>query len=76
MFAAKQIKDMMTAQPFKPFRICMTDGKTFDITNHDGAFVLSQSIEVAMEPDAEGFDQRVARCAILNITRIEELQAA
>lgn len=76
MFTAKQIKDMMTAQPFRPFRICMTDGKTFDITNHDMAMVANNAIEVGLNPDPDGVVERFARCAIIHITRIEELQAA
>jgi len=76
MFTAKQIKDMMTAQPFKPFRICMSDGKTYDITNHDMAMVASNSIEVGLNPDPDGVLERFVRCAIIHITRIEELQPA
>ena len=76
MFNALQLKEMMTANPFRPFRICMSDGKTYDIPNHEAAFVKRNSIEVAIDPDAEGIAGKFAQCAILHITRIEELQAA
>jgi len=75
MFTAQQIKDMMTAQPFKPFRICMSDGKTFDITNHDAAFITRSYVEVGIEFDS-GIAANIARCAIIHISRIEDLQPA
>ncbi len=65
----------MTAQPFRPFRLCMTKGKLYDITNHDAAFVTRQFVEVGVEVDAKGIAGSVDRCAILHITRIENIPA-
>jgi hypothetical protein len=76
MFNAKQIKTMLEAQPFQPFRLHMTNGKTYDIPNHDAAWVLAGAVEVGLNPDAEGFATLVNRCAILHIASIEDLKAA
>ena len=76
MFTAKQIKEMMDAQPFKPFRICMSDGKIYDVPNHDAAFVTKNYIEVGLDLDVTGIAENVGRCAILHITRIDDLQPA
>jgi hypothetical protein len=76
MFDAKQIKKLMTAQPFKPFRICMSDGKTYDITNHHGALVTRQYVDVGVDYDQHGIPADFAYCAISHITRIQDLQAA
>ena len=76
MFTAKQFKEMMAANPFRPFRIRMSNGETYDVTNHDGAFILSHCIEIAMEPDSQGFPQRMARCSYLHINSVEDLQPA
>jgi hypothetical protein len=74
MFTAAQIKALMDAHPFRPFRICMSDGKTYDITNHDMAFVGRNSVEVGRNLDAEGFAEYFAPCAIMHITRLEDLE--
>jgi hypothetical protein len=74
MFTAEQIKTLMTAQPFKPFRICMSDGKVYDVPNHDAAFVTRGYIEVGLDIDAGGIALNLARCAIIHITLIEDLQ--
>ena len=66
----------MNTQPFKPFRICLSDGKAFDITNHDRAFVKSSTVEFGTELDAQGFAEHCAECAILHITRLEDIPAA
>ena len=63
----------MQAQPFKPFRICMSDGKTYDITNHDMAFVKRNAVEIGMDLDPSGLAESFAECAILHITRLEDL---
>lgn len=76
MFNAEQIKKLMDAQPFKPFRICMSGGKTYDITNHDAAWVTRQYVEVGIDLDPKGIAGDVDRCAIIHITRISDLQPA
>ena len=73
MFTAKQIKDRMEEQPFKPFRLCMSDGKTFDITNHAAAIVKRHFVEVGIDLDPDGIAADFDRCAIIHITRIRDL---
>ena len=76
MFTAKQIKELLDAKPFKPFRIYMSDGNSYDIPNHDAAWVTAGAVEVGTEIDKDGFALHVKRCAILHITSIEGLQPA
>ena len=76
MFTARILKDKMLAQPFKPFRIHLSDGKTYDVPNHDAAFVKSSVIEVGLDLDRNGLARRSSDCSILLIASIEELQAA
>ena len=45
----------MQAKPFRPFRIGLSDGTHYDITNHDGAFVGKNTIEVGLDFDPDGF---------------------
>jgi hypothetical protein len=73
MITAKQIRELLHAKPFKPFRICMSDGTHYDITNHDMAFVMKNTVEVGLNLDPDGFAEYAARCAILHITRLEDL---
>jgi hypothetical protein len=74
MFNAEQIRDLLTARDFKPFRVHMSDGASYEITNHDMAMVSRNSVEIGVNPDPKGIAERFVRCAIIHITRIEELQ--
>ena len=76
MITAEQIRELLRAKPFKPFRICLSDGKGYDITNHDMAMVGRNTVEVGVNLDTQGFAAYFARCSILHITRLEDLQPA
>jgi hypothetical protein len=76
MFSAPEIKELLNAQPFKPFRIRMSNGQAHEVLNHDMALVSRNSVDIGLHPDSEGVAERFVRCAILHITEIEELQAA
>jgi hypothetical protein len=73
---ASDIRAMLTAKDFRPFAIHTTDGTRYETTNHDMVLVGRNSIEIGVGRDQEGITERFVRCAILHITRIEELQAA
>lgn len=76
MFNAKELQELTTAKDFKPFAICTTDGARYEVHNHDMMMVSRNSVYIGLNRDPEGIAERYVRCAIIHITRIEELQAA
>lgn len=76
MFNAEQIRALLTAKDFRPFRVSLSDGTSYDVTNHDMALVGRNSIEIGVNPDPKGIAKRFFRCAVMHITRIENLQPA
>ncbi len=75
MFTAVQIKERLDERPFRPFRIKMSNGESYDVVNHDAAWVLRNAVEIGLDPDAEGFALKTRRCAILHIATIEDIPA-
>jgi hypothetical protein len=73
MITAKQLRELLQAKPFRPFRICLSDGTHYDITNHDQAFVGRNTVEIGLNLDPDGFAEYFARCSILHITKLEDL---
>jgi len=73
VITAKQIRALIQACPFQPFRLCLADGSHYDITNHDMAFVGKNTLEVGLNCDSDGFAEYFARCSILHITKLEDL---
>jgi len=76
MITAKQLRELLEGKPFKPFRICMSDGTHYNILNHDMAFITRNTVEVGINLDADGFAEYIARCSILHITKVEDLPEA
>jgi len=76
MISALELKERMNAQPFKPFRICISDGKTYDITHHDIMLVKRNAVLIGIELDSNSIAERFMECALLHITRIEDISTA
>jgi hypothetical protein len=76
MISALELKERMNAQPFKPFRICISDGKTYDITHHDIMLVKRNAVLIGIELDSNSIAERFVECALLHITRIEDISTA
>jgi len=76
MFTAKELRSLMTRQPFQPFRIIMSSGEKYDVINHDAALVTRNWFEIGINTDKEGIAESVARCSILHIAQIEDMQTA
>jgi hypothetical protein len=76
MITAMQLRERMNETPFRPFRIALSDGRAFNVPNHDTAFVKRNSIEIGIDLDHRSFAQKYVECAILHITSIEDIPAA
>jgi hypothetical protein len=76
MFNAKQLKEFMDAKPFRPFKVLMTDGHSYEVPHHDAAFVTQNKIEIGLDLNQYGVARRSVYCAILHIASLEELQTA
>ncbi|MGH7950941.1 MAG: hypothetical protein ACREFE_03335 [Limisphaerales bacterium] len=76
MFTAKHIRDLMRTNPFRPFKIKMSDGSSYEVPNHDAALITRNFVEVGIDLDTNEIPGRVARCSILHIANIEDLQPA
>ena len=76
MITVTELRDRMQENPFRPFRIHASDGKSYDIANHDMMFIKRNGVEIALDLDANSVAERFAKCALLHITRIEDLAEA
>jgi len=71
---AEDFRDLLDARPFVPFRIHMSDGKTYDIQHPELLFVLRSRIIIGIPPDQNGgIPDRVEHCSLLHVVRVEEL---
>jgi len=75
VFKPEEIKALLVAKEFKPVAIHLSDGAHYEITNHDMVLVGRTHIHIGIG-DASGIAENVVRCAIVHITRIEDIQPA
>ena len=73
----EDIRELRDAQPFVPFRICLTDGKSYDVPHRDFVMIARTVIDIgiASSPSSGVYDQ-IVRVSPLHIVRVENLQAA
>ena len=76
MITAMQLRERMNETPFRPFRITLSDGRSFSVPNHDVAFVKRNSILIGIELDSRSFAEKYVECAILHFTSIEDVPSA
>lgn len=54
----------------------MSDGRSYEVPNHDAAFVTQNKIEIGLDLNQDGIARQSVYCAILHIASVEELQTA
>jgi len=71
------IRELQDAHPFQPFRICLTDGKSYDVPHRDFLMISRSVVDIGVKGDASSrvYDQNV-RVSPLHIVRVENLQVA
>jgi len=70
----EDIKQFRDAQPFIPFRIVFTDGRTFDVPHPDHLFVARYTLEIGVDPNpTNGIPEETVHASPLHVVRIEIL---
>ena len=74
-FTAEMLKELMEEKPFRPFRVFLTNGRQYDVPNHDAAFITENKLEIGLDLNKKGFAQRTVNCAYGHIANIEEIES-
>jgi hypothetical protein len=61
-------------RPFAPYRICSSDGRTYDIRHPDQVIVLLSRVIIGVG-GANGTPDRAEHLSLIHIVRIEELES-
>ena len=72
----QDVKQYRDREPFVPFRIVFTDGRTIEVPHPDYIFVTPHIIDIAVSVDVQtGVPKETIIAAPLHIVRLEYLQA-
>ena len=74
MMRLEDVQELIRKRPFEPFRICMTDGRSYDIDHPELCMPGRNKVHVAVpDPKAKRLIMRVDQCALVHIVRFEPL---
>jgi hypothetical protein len=66
-------KELLTQRPFKPFRLVMSSGQTYEVRHPEMALLTKTDILVGIEETDDGVPAEFKICSLLHVTTIEPL---
>ena len=76
MLAPRIVLDFVTAEPFRPFRMYMASGRTFEVGHPEMVRVGRSSVTVHMRPEGDpGTAERWQEVSLMLLESIEPLEA-
>jgi len=71
--APETIQKHLLHQPFRPFRVFLSDGAVYDVCQPEMVLVTQRDVIIGLPRPSERFPKRIAYCDLLHITRIEPI---
>lgn len=69
---AQTFRELLTAKPFKPFRVSMSSGQSYEVRHPEMAFVTKSDILVGTDVE-DGVPAEFKICSLLHLTAVEPL---
>jgi hypothetical protein len=67
------IQKHLLHQPFRPFRVSVSDGAVYDVHQPEMVLVTQRDVIIGLPNPGERFPKRIAYCDLLHVTRIEPI---
>ena len=67
-------RDLLTARPFKPFRLVMSSGQTYEVRHPEMAWVTKSDILVGIDIEDDLVPAEFKICSMLHVTAVEPLE--
>lgn len=68
-------RSLLAEKPFRPFRLVMSSGQTYDIRHPEAAMLTKSDLLVGTDLEDDGVPARFKICSLLHVTAIEPLAA-
>jgi hypothetical protein len=69
-------RDLLAQRPFRPFRLVMSSGHTYDVRHPEMAMLTRTDLLVGVGETDEGVPAEFRICSLLNVSSIERLSPA
>jgi hypothetical protein len=68
-------RDLLKQQPFKPFRIVMSSGASYEVRHPEMAWVLKNDLLVGVDAAGDGLPAEFRICPLFHVATVEPLPA-
>lgn len=69
-------RELLAQRPFRPFRLVMSSGQTYEVRHPEMALLTRTSILVGIDVADDGVPAEFKICSLLHVTAAEPLTAA
>jgi hypothetical protein len=69
-------RQLLTQQPFRPFRVVMSSGQTYEVRHPEMAMLTRTDLLVGVGETSEGVPAEFRICSLLHVTAVEPVSAA
>lgn len=66
-------RELMSARPFRPFRLVMSSGQTYDVRRPETALLTKTDLLVGIDLADDGVPSAFKICSLLHVTAVEPL---
>jgi hypothetical protein len=66
-------RELLAQRPFRPFRLVMSSGQTYEVRHPEMAWLTRTDILVGIDQTDEGVPAEFRICSLLHVTTIEPL---
>ena len=71
--AVQTFRELLSQQPFKPFRLVMSSGEKYEVRHPEMALLTRSDILVGIDEAEDGVPAEFRICSLLHVTTIEPL---
>jgi hypothetical protein len=75
IMTVQTFRELLSQRPFKPFRLVMSRGQTYDIRHPEVALLTRTSILVGIDESEDGVPAEFKICSLLHVTAVEPVSS-
>jgi hypothetical protein len=69
-------RNLLSERPFKPFRLVMSSGQSYEVRHPEMALITKSDILVGVDIEDDGVPAEFKICSMLHVTAVEPLESA
>ena len=67
------VRDLLRQRPFRPFRVVMSSGETYEVRHPEMAWVTKNDLFIGIDVADDGLPADARMCPLFHVTTVEPL---